>query len=225
VIDMHRQLQQMGSGLKVYYGFPEEIWKSILEEYDVAEVFASHDYEPYSMQRDKNIADLLGSHGATLHTLKDHVIFEKNEVVKDDGTPYTVFTPFSKKWKAKCNDFYWSSYPCEKYFHHFLKWNAAETIPLEHMGFQPSEINFPSENVSVELRKKYKEQRDLPAANVTSRISVHLRFGTVSIRQLMRQAKQHSEKYFDELIWREFYQSVLWHFPQVTQQAFRKEYD
>ncbi len=225
VTDMQSQLQQMGSGIKVYYGFPEEIWKTILEEYDVSEVFASHDYEPYSLQRDKNIADLLASHGATLHTLKDHVIFEKNEVLKDDGTPYTVFTPYSKKWKAKCNDFYLSSYACENYFHHFFKWNAPEIMALEQMGFHPTSISFPAENVSEELMKKYKEQRDFPALQGTSRISVHLRFGTVSIRQLMRQAKQHSEKFFDELIWREFYQSVLWHFPQVTKQAFRKEYD
>jgi deoxyribodipyrimidine photo-lyase len=222
---MHTQLQQFGSGLKIIHGSPVEVWRRIITEHCVEKVFTNHDYEPYAKQRDDEIEKLLKERNISFHTFKDHVIFEKEEVMKDDGTPYTVFTPYSKKWKTKLNDFYLQSYPCEKYFHNWLKYEYVDFPKIESLGFQYSSLIFPEKYVTDELLHHYAELRNILGIEGTSRLSVHLRFGTISIRQLARQAQQHSIKYFDELIWREFYQMILWQFPHVVNNAFKREYD
>jgi deoxyribodipyrimidine photo-lyase len=222
---MHKQLQSYGSGLKIFYGEPETIWKKVTEDIKVETVFTNHDYEPYAKKRDAVIEKLLKEKGTVFKTFKDQVIFEKDEVLKDDGKPYTVFTPYSKKWKAKLNEFYLKSYPCEKHFYNWFKHNANEFPSIELLGFKFSQLPFPPSTVSNELLKHYAELRNIPGVAGTSRLSVHLRFGTISIRELARQAQKQSPKYFDELIWREFYQHILWHFPHVVNNAFKKEYD
>ncbi|HRH61135.1 MAG TPA: deoxyribodipyrimidine photo-lyase, partial [Chitinophagaceae bacterium] len=164
--------------------------------------------------------------GAAFLTYKDQVIFEKKEVLKDDGLPYTVFTPYSKKWKAKLNDFYLKSYPVEKYAYNFYKQPAQKIISLEEMDFKRTGDPFPAKDVRDELIKRYKEQRDYPGIHGTSRLGVHLRFGTISIRELATRAVILNETFLNELIWRDFYHNILWHFPHVSKgQAFKKEYD
>jgi deoxyribodipyrimidine photo-lyase len=222
---MHAELKKLNSGMKIFHGNPVEIWKQIISEYKIEKVFTNHDYEPYAQKRDAEIENLLKRKNISFYTFKDQVIFERDEVMKDDGSPYTVFTPYSKKWKAKLNDFYLQSYPCEKYFYNWVKYNADDFPKIETMGFQFSSLSFPDKNVSDELLEHYAELRNIPGVNGTSKLSVHLRFGTISIRQLARQAQQHSIKYFDELIWREFYQMILWNFPHVVGKAFKREYD
>lgn len=225
--DMKQQLRAMGSDLHVYYGHPETIWKSILSDYPVAAVYTNRDYEPYAQQRDTDVKTLLQSGGIDFHTYKDHVIFEQGEVLKDNGEPYTVYTPYSKKWKEKFRSFYAKAYPTEKYYHNFYR-TATPTplIPLEEMGFQPADISFPATEISDSLIQHYPETRDFPAISGTSRMSVHLRFGTVSIRQLVRQSvAAHGEKFLNELIWRDFYSMILFHFPSVVSSSFRPEYD
>ncbi len=229
---IHQQIEKLktdlikiGSDLKVYYGKPEHIWQTIFEEFDIKKVFTNHDYEPYAKERDEKIKNLVSSKGATMLTFKDQVIFEKDEIVKDDGKPYTVFTPFSKKWKLKLNDFYLQSYPTEKYFHQFAKLRTSQLIRLELMNFKSIQSIFFSSDLNEEIIKTYQETRDYPAINGTSKLSIHLRFGTISIRELARKALALNEKYLNELIWREFYMSILWHFPYVAKSAFKKEYD
>lgn len=226
VADMQQQLIKMGSSMEVYYGFPKDIYRELLKKYDVKKVFTNHDYEPYAQQRDGEIQKLLASEGASFHTFKDQVIFEKTEVVKDDGNPYTVFTPYSKRWKAALNAFYLKSYPTQKYFPNLLK-QSPQTIPsLEKMGFKETGEPFPSTDVKDELIKSYKEQRDIPSIRGTSRLSVHLRFGTISIRELARHTKDLNETFLNELIWRDFYHMILWNFPHVGKgKSFKKEYD
>jgi len=227
--DLQNQLHAIGSTLDVRYGTPQEVWKQFISEYDIADVFTNHDYEPYAIKRDKAIHDLLHECGIGFHTYKDQTIFEKDEVLKDDGKPYTVFTPYSKKWHTKLStrpDFYLKAYPTEKYLQNFLKISPKPIINLAMMGFQEkADVNFPDKNLREDILINYAQNRDFPAVGGTTRLSVHLRFGTVSIRALARKGIQISDKWFTELIWRDFYMMILYHFPHVTHRAFNPRYD
>jgi deoxyribodipyrimidine photo-lyase len=220
------ELEKYGSTLSVKYGTPEEIFPALLDQYDVSAIYTNHDYEPYAQVRDDAVREYAMTEAVDFYTFKDQAIFEKSEVLSGAGTPYTVFTPYSRKWKEKVNEFYLKSYPTENYFEDFLKMDKIEMPSLEEMGFQPFLGTFPSKEVRESILKNYAEKRDFPATVGTTRLSVHLRFGTVSIRELARKAQKLSETWLNELIWRDFYFNILYHFPQVGQgYSFRKEYD
>lgn len=203
-------LEKQGSSLMVLYGDPIQIFKTLHPKI----IYTNHDYEAVTTIP-----------GVTLRTFKDQVIFEKNEVVKDDGTPYTVFTPYSRKWKSRLNEFYTKSYPTENYFGSLIKTKPFDLPSLGSIGFMRSNITFPPRLIKTDVIEKYKQQRDFPAIQGTSRLSVHLRFGTVSIRDLVRLALEKNEAWLNELIWREFYQMILWHFPHVKHGAFKPAYN
>lgn len=225
IVGLQQQLEQFGSTLDVRHGLPEEVFPQLLKDYHVEKVFTNHDYEPYATKRDSHIALLLKKNSISFHSYKDHVIFEKDEVTKDDGKPYTVFTPYSRKWKSLLTAFYLKSYPDKKYYKNFYQ-QAALKIPSSVMlGFSATEENFPAKSVKADKIKEYDKQRDFPALAGTSRLSVHLRFGTISIRKLATHASSLNETFLNELIWRDFYQTILWHFPQVVHQSFKPEYD
>lgn len=223
--DIQKELVKIGSTLDVRYGTPAEVYNELLKEYSVEKVFTNHDYEPYAKQRDTAIQKLLKEQGATLMTFKDQVILEKNEVLKDDGKPYTIFTPYSRKWKATLTEFHLKAYPTKKYFSNFLKQSATKIISLEEMGFIGTGLPFPANEWKGQIIRNYKEQRDIPSIQGTSRLSVHLRFGTISIRELANEAGALNETFLNELIWRDFYHMILWHFPHVVGHAFKPEYD
>lgn len=222
---MQMELQSLGSTFDVRYGTPATVFKELLKEYEVKAVFTNHDYEPYAAKRDKEIETILQSNGIKLHTFKDQVIFEKNEIVKDDGKPYTVFTPYSRKWKAKLNDFYPKEYPVEKYSDCFYQQPSKQIPSLAEMRFETQHIPFPSNHWDADTIRAYAERRNIPAVPGTSRLSIHLRFGTISIRQLTREAGALNESFLNELIWRDFYHMILWHFPHVVAHSFKPEYD
>lgn len=224
--EMQAELKAMGSTMHVLHGTPEACFKKLLAQYEIAEVFTNHDYELQAIARDQKIAQLLKEHHATFHTYKDQVIFDKDEVVKDDGSPYTVYTPYSKRWKMKLNDFYLRSYPTEKYFGHFYQQAAIEIPTLKAIGFEAVDETFPPKKISKSLLHQYKDLRDFPAAPGTSHLGLHLRFGTISIRALAAYAQRESEPFLNELIWRDFYQCITYHFPHICQgQAFKRDYD
>lgn len=225
--DMQEQLVQLGSTMEVYYGHPKEIYKQLLEKYQIETVFTNHDYEPYAKERDDLIEELLRAAGTGFQTYKDQVIFEKSEVVKDDGKPYTVFSPYGRKWRAKLTPFYLKPYPTEKYFTHFYQQTIKQIPSLEEMDFKAVDLPFPSKQLQESIIKQYGDKRNFPALeNGTSKMGVHLRFGTVSVRQLATRALTLSDSYLNELIWRDFYHAILWHFPHVgTGASFKKEYD
>jgi deoxyribodipyrimidine photo-lyase len=247
VVFIYQQIQQLqlqlaekGSMLLVKYGNPIEIWKELISLYDITDVYANHDYEPYALARDKAVKELLHEVGISFHTFKDQCIFEKDEVVKDDGKPYTVFTPYSRKWRTKLDiensDFYLKSYPTEKYFHHFVEANTffqaypsalinSKMVSLEEMNFKGVDVVFPDEQISEKILNEYAEKRDIPSIQGTTRLSVHLRFGTISIREAARKGVEKSEKWLNELIWRDFYMMILYHFPHSATRAFNSKYD
>lgn len=223
---INRQLQQSGSALLTRYGNPVEVWKELCKEYQIDSVYTNHDYEPYALDRDSKVESVLKQHAITFHTFKDQVIFEKDEVIKDDGGPYTVFTPYKNKWLKILNDHPLQKFPSEKYSDQLAQMKSVEVIPLEKMGLEDFEFDFPSQSVSDRILSKYAEQRDFPGVRGTSRLSVHFRFGTVSIRQLAAKALQSgSTVWLNELIWRDFYQMILWHFPHVVKSSFKPAYD
>ncbi|WP_291722407.1 cryptochrome/photolyase family protein [Bernardetia sp.] len=218
--------KKIGSSLCIKIGKPIEIYKELTKEYEIKEVYTNHDYEPYAKIRDENIKEFLGGKDIAFKTFKDQVIFEKDEVLKDDGEPYVVYTPYSKKWKSKLKPFYLKPYPTGKYFDNFYKTTHFDFPTYEQIGFEANRSpHIPSDEIPEDIIKNYEETRDFPAKEGTSRLSPHLRFGTISIRKLAKVAKETNEKYFNELIWREFYMSILYHYPKVVDTAFREKYD
>jgi len=223
---MQQQLVKMGSSLEIYYSTPLEAFKQLLQKYSVQDVYTNTDYEQYAIDRDTAIEQLLAGQHIGFHVYKDQVIFEKNEIVKDDQKPYTVFTPYSKKWKACLLENPVRIYPATDYFNHFYQQPEQPVPALETIGFQPTNFSFPMDRVDETLIANYTTQRDFPALHGTSKLGVHLRFGTISIRKLVKKALELNETFLNELIWRDFYQMILWHFPQISAgNAFKKEYD
>ncbi len=223
---IHENLLKKGSTLYVKYGAPLDEFAKLATQFEVDTVYTNHDYEPYANDRDAAVKALLEKNGVSFKTFKDQVIFDKNEIVKDDGKPYTVFTPYSKRWLATVNDFYLKAYPTEKYFDNFYQHGPVRIPTLVSMGFKMVAEKFPSPEPDKDKVEAYDKQRDFPAVPGTTRIGVHLRFGTVSIRALAEKARSLNQVYLKELIWREFYQMILWHFPKVGNgHAFKAEYE
>ena len=223
---IHDSLVKVGSGLKVYYSTPHEVFAELLQEYKLDTVFTNHDYEPYALERDAKIESTLNASGVSFSSFKDQVIFEKGEVLKDDSTPYTVFTPYSRKWKACLMQHPIKVHPSENLQHFFLKFMSSDIISLESMGFNQDDKEFPSSEIPIQRIENYDSNRNFPSIDGTSRLGVHLRFGTMSIRQLAMNTEGKSEVFLNELIWRDFYHMILWNFPRVGKGlSFKKEYD
>jgi len=222
---LKKQLEEEGSSLRIFHSEPVEAFQKIIADYKVQAVYTNKDYEPYATQRDEKVERLLDSNGIQFYTFKDHVIFEENDVLKDNGKPYTVFTPYSKKWKQKLAETEIPNFPSEKHLDNLLKAKPFILPELKKIGFEKSEIIVPPAEIPEKLIQEYAEKRDLPAVNGTTRLGVHLRFGTVSIRQLTQRALELSEVFLNELIWRNFFIDILWHFPHVVDNSFKPKYD
>lgn len=210
----------------IYRGTPKAIFKKLIREFPIENVIANHDYEPYALQRDKEIKNLLKEKGIHFTTFKDQVVFEKNEVIKDDGKPYVVYTPYSRKWIAKFEAEGIDHYPSEDHLDQFYNERPLPRISLQEMGFKKSELVPKEFRFDADLIDQYEETRNFPATDNTSRLGVHLRFGTQSVRQLIaKSAERENPTFLKELIWREFFMQILWHFPHVKDQCFKKQYD
>lgn len=221
---MQAELVQRGSTLLMEHGKPIDVWKRLLDRFEITAVTANHDHEPYAIARDKAVGALLAAHGVPFRTFKDISIFERNEVMKDDGRPYTVYSPYMRKWRALFRRDMAAAHPSEEHLGQLWRGAPFPFPTLADIGFRPTDLEVPHTTVSDELLKHYERTRDLPSVNGTSRMSVHLRFGTVSVRELVRRSMDSSPKYLDELIWREFFMQVLWHFPRHDR-AFKPAYD
>ena len=221
---MQQTLRGLGSTLVVRHGYPEKIWPELIEQFNLQGVYTNHDYEPYAKQRDGEMEAMLQEKGLTFETHRDQVLFEKEEILTNAGKPYSVFTPYSRKWRGELSGGKLKSYDTEGNFGAFFQHEAIDMPTLEEMGFAPTDIDFPSSDPNEEIIKHYEEKRNFPGIEGTTRMGVHLRHGTISIRKLARTANSLSEAYLTELIWREFYMQILWNFPHVAEGPFRPEY-
>lgn len=217
------KLAAAGSSLLIKKGEPFAAWQEIVNSYSIKAVFANHDYEPYSIDRDSHINRLLTENGIPFFTFKDQVIFEKNDVLKADGQPYSIFTPFKNKWLEKFN----LGIDCQYFDNNNLSENFIKKSfhfpSLQELGFIKSHISVPDflpGNI-----EDYELYRDLPWMDRTTHLGPHLRFGTVSIRQIVKIAFEKNPVFLSELIWREFFMMVLYHFPNVVSRSFKPKYD
>ena len=232
---IHDQVQQIKtqlqkkykSDLEVRHGQVLQVFQDLMSQYQIENVYTNHDYEPQAVRRDEKVKEFLAAQKIGFLTFKDQVIFEKDEVLSDSRKPYTVYTPYKKKWLVSLTDFYLKRYPVESYSSSLLKVQKVSPLPsLEDLGFRPSSIQIPALEVTQAVLKKYHQTRDFPGLeNGTSRLGCHLRFGTISIRELATEAKKLNETYLSELIWRDFFMQILHHHPRVVSQSFRPEYD
>lgn len=223
--DLQDKLISVESSLDVRYGKPIDTIKALLQDYTVQAVYTNHDYEPDAVKRDEEISRMLQAIGVHFHAFKDQVIFEKDEVVNDDGSGYMVYTPYAKKWKRRLQETGLSSYPSQKKMAHFFRQKRRAFPSLEAMGFVLNPDIPALEKANKSIMSQYHQTRDIPSQKGTTRMGIHLRFGTISVRQLVAQAMELNEVYLGELIWREFFMQVLWHHPRVVTEACKKEYD
>lgn len=232
---IHREIHRLQeicknykSSMIVEYGYPNEVIEKLLAEGKIKEIHTNEDYEPYALERDKSIREMCEKNGVEFCTHKDHVIFHKDEVVKDDGNPYSVFTPYSKKWKAHLEEDSFKHFSSEEHLDGLWKTGNSKDfeIPkLSEMGFSGATVDYPPRTVKQAVIKQYAEKRNLPAEQGTSRLGIHFRFGTISIREKARRAKKLSDSFLNELIWRDFYSMVLYQYPHVVEGPFRKKYE
>lgn len=221
---LNDNLVAQGSSLLILKGKPIEVWKDITTKFDISAVYTNTDYEPYALERDAQISHYLKTLNIPIHFHKDHVIFEKEEISKDDGTAYTVFTPFSKKWKQRLAEYPINIFPSEQYISNFYKTDNFIFPSLQEIGFEANPIVFPEKTTTTGIIKNYNLNRDFPAVNGTSRLSLHFRFGTVSIREKVLKALSLNETWLNELIWRDFYITIIYRFPHVVNNPFKPAY-
>lgn len=228
--ELKQELQNnWGSDIEVWHGKPIEIWKEKLSSPDsspnIEGIFCNHDYEPKAMARDQEVAQFCKSRDIVFSSHKDHCIFERNEVVKDDGKPYTVFTPYSKKWRNHLLMNPIENYPSANSLQYLDKFKSTLFPTLQAMGFESFEFEYPSKDVPQNLIKNYAKNRNFPSLSATSKLGLHFRFGSISIREKLNKALTLSDTFTNELIWRDFYLQILWHFPKVVNQSFKPQYD
>jgi len=219
------KLEAVGKSLAVFHGDPLTIIEQLVTQHPISAVYANRDYEPNARSRDKAIYEMLAAQNIPFKTYKDQVIFEKNEVVKDDSLPYVVYTPYSNKWKSNFSTVQLQSYASESQLANLAN-HAYPFLSLSDIGFQRSHIAITPYDVSAHLIDNYEQTRNFPAVNKTSYLGAYLRFGAVSIRKMVQIASRSNNKTFlNELIWREFFMQILWHFPHTTRASFRPKYD
>jgi deoxyribodipyrimidine photo-lyase len=222
---LDREFRKYNSSLQVYFSSPEVVFGRLSTKYSIQAVFANTDYEPASISRDQKVAKNLLEKGVEFISYKDQVIFHQNEIVKANGSPYTVFTPYSRKWKEELTKQPIPDFGSEKLLSN-LKHLSSDYFPeLQEIGYELQSRTFPEKDFNQALVERYSETRNFPAENGTSKLGIHLRFGTISIRKLTQFAKKNSEVFLNELIWRNFYMDILWQFPHVAEKSFKPAYD
>jgi deoxyribodipyrimidine photo-lyase len=229
---IYNQLKDLNDSLdtnqkiNTYYDRPSQVFNQLISEFPIEAVYTNHDYEPYAIARDKTVSDILSQKNIAFKSFKDQVIFERNEVTKDDGLPYKVYTPYSKKWLCTYTEKHIEAYPSENLLKHLSKMDLNQWVPLDAMGFTKSKLKIAPFKMDPQLIHLYEEKRNTPSVAGTSRLGPHLRFGTVSIRKVVKKALKSSNiTFLKELIWREFFMQILWHFPHTVTKSFKPQYE
>ncbi len=216
-------LEKSGATLNTFFGKPITIYRELVEKFDVQGIYCNRDYEPKAIRRDKEIFELFTARGIPFKAVKDQVIFDKGDILKNDGTPYTVYTPYAKKWREKLRPEDHLSYTYTTEF--FFQQNHKQIISLENLGFLETDLIFEEPKLNAAIIDHYDTTRDYPALMGTTKLGIALRFGTISVRQCVTFALKHNLTWLSELIWREFFMQILYHYPHVVTESFRKQYD
>lgn len=222
---LEKELNRFHSSLLILHDTPAGAFETLCERYTVESVFANHDYEPYARERDQQIGRYLGNRGILFSTFKDQVLFEKSEILNGQGNPYTVFTAYVRTWKHRLELEGIQHFPSEAHLRSLVELSPFPFPVLEDIGFKKEKSGIGSPLLEPERLEFYQEERNFPGKDSTSKIGVHLRFGTISVREMVRIASSHSETWLNELVWREFFMMILYHFPEVTRQSFKPKYD
>ena len=225
VKQMQNELRKRHRNMLVIKGKPLDIFKKLTKDYQIKSVYCNKDHEPYGIERDEMVKKFLESKNIDFHSYLDHLLFEKDEVIKNDGSPYHVFSPYGRKCREVLTKEHLKYYPSEDFLTHFHQLDDIQFPELKELGFKSSDIDFPEKDNKGAIINTYDKTRNFPAKKGTTRLGIHLRFGTVSLRQLAQKALKKNDTYFNELLWREFYAMILWHYPHVTDTSFKKQYD
>ncbi|MBP0904116.1 cryptochrome/photolyase family protein [Mariniflexile gromovii] len=218
--------EKYNSGVAIYHGKPLNIFNQLIEDYNINSVYTNHDYEPYAKARDLEIESFLAKNDIEFKTFKDQVIFEKDEIVKADGTPYMVYTPYMKTWKATFKAKNLETFDTKPLLNNLIKNQDLANLNLSDIGFTKSNQTIADFTVTPQFIKNYEATRNFPSKDTTSKLGPHLRFGTVSIRKMMQKATaEQNQTFWQELIWREFFMMILWHFPHTVTESFKPQYD
>ena len=220
---INQELKEFGSSLLTFNGKPLDVFKQLEKDFEIKSVFCNRDYEPAAIKRDDKVKDFLDSKKIDFFDFKDQVIFEKHEVAKDNGEPYTVYTPFSKKWKKQLTELDYASVKIDK--NQFQKLPSKKILSLKEIGFEETDLEFEEPKLESKIIDVYDEKRDFPALDATTHLGIALRFGTISIRKCVKFALNHNETWLNELIWREFFMQILFHFPKVVNYCFKEKYE
>lgn len=221
--EIHEELKKHKSGITIFHEKPLEAFKKLIKEYDVDTVFCNTDYEPQAIKRDQEIESFLKDQKVNFKSFKDQVIFEKEEVMKNDGTPYTVYTPYSKKWKELLKNGKIDNFKID--FSKFLSYKPSQFPELKDIGFQKTDLEMVDPALKKSIIDDYDKYRDFPGMEHTTHLGVALRFGTISVRKCVQFALKHNETWLNELIWREFFMQILYHFPKVVNHSFKEKYE
>ena len=223
---MNEHLKSFDASIDILHGKPIEVFETLIKKYQIASVFTNQDYEPYAIRRDQEILELLKSENISFNSFKDQVIFEKNEITKKDGNPYVVYTPYSKKWIEAYEQINHIHYSSEDLLSQLYTQSKAKELTLEELGFEETNTTIKNYIFNSRIINEYEETRNFPALDNTSKLGPHLRFGTVSVRQMVSRAEEQENKTFlKELIWREFFMQILWHFHHTHKDSFKPKYD
>lgn len=220
---IHKEFQKYRSGLQTFFGKPAEIFEQLISDFDIDTVFTNHDYEPYAKARDLEVENLLKENNIGFKSYKDQVIFEKDEIIKKDKNPYTIYTPYSKKWKELFEEKYTDSFHLN--FDQLFQYGAKPILTLQDIGFEKTDLVYEKPVLDEKQIEMYDKTRNFPGKDSTSRIGVAVRFGTISVRECISFALKHNEVWLNELIWREFFMQILYHFPIVVHHCFKEEYE
>lgn len=221
--EINDELKKHKSTLITYYGKPLDVFRQLIKDFEIDTVFCNRDYEPQAIERDGEIKELLEKNDIEFSDYKDQVIFEKDDILKSDHTPYTVYTPYSKKWKEKFNSVTISKLNPD--FTNFFPQKHKKITGLKEMGFEKTDFEFQNPVLEKKVIDTYDQYRDFPALDHTTRLGIALRFGTISVRECVGFAVKHNGTWLNELIWREFFMQILFHFPYVVKGCFKKKYE
>ncbi|MBW3518441.1 deoxyribodipyrimidine photo-lyase [Flavobacterium sp. NKUCC04_CG] len=222
---LHQQLLLQQSGIRFFYQNVLECFQDLVAQYDIEAVYCNTDYEPDALERDARVRDFLKSHQIRFKNYKDQVVFEANEILKADQTPYTIFTPYSKKWLEKIQPFHYQPHPSGAFLSNLHLWNAPPIPTLTDLGFKTTDIVFQKPDLNVIHIENFETVREYPILDASSHLGIALRFGTVSIRACVALGLKSNATWLKALIWRGFFMQILFHFPKVVHHSFKSKYD